>query len=332
MLVAKFCGSSVLLRMFLKLLLFTWWTVEAQSSPAKCGVHQVDGSCRCRSPVISCAEAERSQRNTAYGWSHHNSVSNCSVLWRQENAMQQQINSIRDEVSKKEQALRSITGKVWLSPAVKVCSSEFPNIYSAHCPGSCRKTHKTKEKMLKHLRLSAIHRRSWMAWTAYRKWCNTSAIRESTQKWLEDTTGRWSRILNATRLSSLQSRSQLVQGVRTTLEMEVFSTEWRLGIKKESCCRILETRSRDEWAQTISTSLGTYRLFHHIVDVDETGTKILTAMNRLRLPGEVTFMPLNRLSVPDTIYPETNVSETAFNSARCFYGVKGVGKWWYRLD
>ena len=62
------------------------------------------------------------------------------------------------------------------------------------------------------------------------------------------------------------------------------------------------------------------------MDVDETGTKILTAMNRLRLPGEVTFMPLNRLSVPDTIYPETNVSETAFNSARCFYGVKGVGK------
>ena len=51
-----------------------------------------------------------------------------------------------------------------------------------------------------------------------------------------------------------------------------------------------------------------YRLFHHIVDTDETGTKILTAMNRLRLPGEVTFMPLNRLNASDTVYPETNVS------------------------
>ena len=51
-----------------------------------------------------------------------------------------------------------------------------------------------------------------------------------------------------------------------------------------------------------------FRLFHHIVDTDETGTKILTAMNRLRLPGEVTFMPLNRLNATDTIYPETNVS------------------------
>ena len=35
-----------------------------------------------------------------------------SVLWRQENAMQQQIASVREELSKKEQALRSITGKV----------------------------------------------------------------------------------------------------------------------------------------------------------------------------------------------------------------------------
>ena len=35
-----------------------------------------------------------------------------SVLWRQENAMQQQIGSVRDELNKKEQALRSITGKV----------------------------------------------------------------------------------------------------------------------------------------------------------------------------------------------------------------------------
>jgi len=30
-------------------------------------------------------------------------------------------------------------------------------------------------------------------------------------------------------------------------------------------------------------------------------------MNRLRLPGEVTFMPLNRLDAQETYYPETSV-------------------------
>ena len=51
-----------------------------------------------------------------------------------------------------------------------------------------------------------------------------------------------------------------------------------------------------------------FRLFHHIVDNDKTGTAILQEMNRLHLPGEVTFMPLNRLDNRDTRYPETNVS------------------------
>jgi len=35
-----------------------------------------------------------------------------SNLWRAENQMQQKIASLRDELSKKDQALRSITGKV----------------------------------------------------------------------------------------------------------------------------------------------------------------------------------------------------------------------------
>ncbi|XP_053407291.1 structural maintenance of chromosomes protein 3-like [Mercenaria mercenaria] len=48
------------------------------------------------------------------------------------------------------------------------------------------------------------------------------------------------------------------------------------------------------------------RLFHHIVDSDQTGTAILKEMNRQHLPGEVTFMPLNRLDNRDTVYPETN--------------------------
>ncbi|XP_013420555.1 structural maintenance of chromosomes protein 3 [Lingula anatina] len=48
------------------------------------------------------------------------------------------------------------------------------------------------------------------------------------------------------------------------------------------------------------------RLFHHIVSTDKVGTRILQEMNRLKLPGEVTFMPLNRLDGRDTQYPETN--------------------------
>lgn len=53
--------------------------------------------------------------------------------------------------------------------------------------------------------------------------------------------------------------------------------------------------------------LKTFRLFHHVVDSDRTGTKILTEMNRLKLPGEVTLMPLNKLDGKETQYPSTNV-------------------------
>lgn len=51
----------------------------------------------------------------------------------------------------------------------------------------------------------------------------------------------------------------------------------------------------------------TDRLFHHIVDKDETGTKILQQMNAFKLSGEVTFMPLNRLEVIETFYPNSLV-------------------------
>uniref|UniRef100_T1GMH3 Structural maintenance of chromosomes protein 3 n=1 Tax=Megaselia scalaris TaxID=36166 RepID=T1GMH3_MEGSC len=46
------------------------------------------------------------------------------------------------------------------------------------------------------------------------------------------------------------------------------------------------------------------RLFHHIVDTDRVGTQILKEMNKQKLPGEVTFMPLNRLQVKIQDYPE----------------------------
>lgn len=37
-------------------------------------------------------------------------------------------------------------------------------------------------------------------------------------------------------------------------------------------------------------------------------TKILMEFNKMNLPGEVTFLPLTKLDVRDTAYPETNVS------------------------
>ncbi|GJQ71626.1 hypothetical protein Trydic_g11325 [Trypoxylus dichotomus] len=46
------------------------------------------------------------------------------------------------------------------------------------------------------------------------------------------------------------------------------------------------------------------RLFHHVIDSDKVGTQILKEMNRQKLPGEVTFMPLNRLTVRDMDYPQ----------------------------
>lgn len=50
-----------------------------------------------------------------------------------------------------------------------------------------------------------------------------------------------------------------------------------------------------------------FRLFYHIVETDEVSTKILMEFNKMNLPGEVTFLPLNKLDVRDTAYPETNV-------------------------
>ncbi|KAG8273131.1 Structural maintenance of chromosomes protein 3 [Homalodisca vitripennis] len=45
------------------------------------------------------------------------------------------------------------------------------------------------------------------------------------------------------------------------------------------------------------------RLFYHIVESDSVGTQILKEINRQNLPGEVTFMPRNRLHVKDQRYP-----------------------------
>uniref|UniRef100_A0A8C9Z1J8 Structural maintenance of chromosomes protein n=1 Tax=Sander lucioperca TaxID=283035 RepID=A0A8C9Z1J8_SANLU len=56
----------------------------------------------------------------------------------------------------------------------------------------------------------------------------------------------------------------------------------------------------------VEVTAGT-RLFYHIVETDEVSTKILMEFNKMNLPGEVTFLPLTKLDVRDTAYPETNV-------------------------
>ncbi|XP_008549232.1 structural maintenance of chromosomes protein 3 [Microplitis demolitor] len=96
---------------------------------------------------------------------------------------------------------------------------------------------------------------------------------------------------------------------------------------RDSVRKVLETfRQRPDMADEVSSYYGPVienfdcdkevymavevtagnRLFHHIVKTDKFGTKILKEMNNQRLPGEVTFMPLNRLHVKTQNYPQTS--------------------------
>ena len=51
-----------------------------------------------------------------------------------------------------------------------------------------------------------------------------------------------------------------------------------------------------------------YRLFDILVDSDKTAAHILSIMNKHKYPGEVSFMPLNRLQSKAQQYPTTSVS------------------------
>lgn len=61
------------------------------------------------------------------------------------------------------------------------------------------------------------------------------------------------------------------------------------------------------------------RLFYHIVETDEVSTKILMEFNKMNLPGEVTFLPLSKLDVRDTAYPETNVKTLFILNICCVF-------------
>ena len=135
-----------------------------------------------------------------------------NALWRQENILQQEINTTREELSKKEQGLRSMTGKGILN--------------------------------------------------------GMDSVKKVLQSFTDQ--GKYTDVVNG-------YKGILIENLDT--EKTFFTC--------------------------VEVTAGS-RLFHHIVDTDKTGTKILTEMNRLRLPGEVTFMPLNRLDARDTNYPDTS--------------------------
>ncbi|XP_077294987.1 structural maintenance of chromosomes 3 [Arctopsyche grandis] len=69
---------------------------------------------------------------------------------------------------------------------------------------------------------------------------------------------------------------------------------------------VIENFSCEKTIYTAVEVTAGNRLFHHIVESDVVGTKILKEMNKQNLPGEVTFMPLNRLQVRDMVYPQDN--------------------------
>lgn len=67
---------------------------------------------------------------------------------------------------------------------------------------------------------------------------------------------------------------------------------------------VIENFSCDKTIYTAVEVTAGNRLFHHIVESDRVGTQILKEMNKQKLPGEVTFMPLNRLQVKVHDYPD----------------------------
>ncbi|XP_064630415.1 structural maintenance of chromosomes protein 3-like [Lineus longissimus] len=133
-------------------------------------------------------------------------------LWRQESAMQQSMATAKEESSKKEQALRSITGKAVLN--------------------------------------------------------GIDSVNKVLHQWREQ--GKF---------------PDIVDGYYGIL------------IENFECEKTFFT--------SVEVTAGN-RLFYHVVDHDKVGTKILQEVNKLKLPGEATFLPLNRLDARDTVYPDTN--------------------------
>lgn len=55
------------------------------------------------------------------------------------------------------------------------------------------------------------------------------------------------------------------------------------------------------------------RLFYHLVDNDKLVIKIIREIDRLKLPGDVNFFPLNVIEATECSYPGTTVSQTLYS-------------------
>lgn len=139
----------------------------------------------------------------------------CSELWRKENNVQQNLSSLKEELAKADQSLRSMVGKPTLNG------------------------------------------------------------RDSVRKVLDTFVARGGR------------------------DAEIVKAYYGPVIENFSCDKSIYT--------AVEVTAGN-RLFHHVVESDKVGTSILKEMNRQKLPGEVTFMPLNRLNVREIDYPNDSVS------------------------
>ena len=58
-------------------------------------------------------------------------------------------------------------------------------------------------------------------------------------------------------------------------------------------------------------------MYNHIVTSDRVGTKYLNEMNHMKLPGEVTFLPLNKLEVGSFIALRLKCHSKVFELEKC---------------
>ncbi|XP_017774625.1 PREDICTED: structural maintenance of chromosomes protein 3-like [Nicrophorus vespilloides] len=92
--------------------------------------------------------------------------------------------------------------------------------------------------------------------------------------------------------------------VRKVLETFIRSGGDDAEIARSYYGPVIENFNCDQSIYTAVEVTAGNRLFHHVIESDRIGTQILKEMNRQKLPGEVTFMPLNRLNSKLKEYPQ----------------------------
>lgn len=106
--------------------------------------------------------------------------------------------------------------------------------------------------------------------------------------------------------------------VRKVLETFINNGGSDAEIAKSYHGLVIENFNCDQTIYTAVEVTAGNRLFHHLIDSDKVGTMILKEMNRQKLPGEVTFMPLNRIIVKDIEYPQDSVNNQSVQTSLHF--------------